>query len=210
ISKAMTGFGIGLPDLDNDGDKDMVTANGRVTRRNRLPGEDFWGDYAERNQIAINEGGGRFTEYLSATDPFLTPVSVSRGLAILDFDNNGKQDCLVTTAANEPRLYRNIFERSGNWIGFQLIDPALGGRNMLGAIIEITTEEQETYRGTVQSDGSYQSANDSRVHFGLGRQIRILKTIVYWPGSSPEEFQIDAVNQYYRLEKGQGKNSLAK
>ena len=58
ISKSMTGFGLAVCDIDNDGDLDLLTANGRVTRRTADSASDFFSDYAERNQIGLNDGSG--------------------------------------------------------------------------------------------------------------------------------------------------------
>lgn len=203
ISKPMTGFGVALPDLDNDGDQDMLTVNGRVTRRTREPGADFLGDYAERNQISLNLGDGRFEE-LQADDPFGLPVEVSRGLVVFDLDNDGRLDCLVTNTGAPARLYLNRFAESGNWVGFQAIDPERGGRHAIGARIELRQSDGSVRFRTIQSDGSYLSATDPRAHFGLGSSQRIGTVRVLWPDQQQEEFTIEQINRYHLLEKGAG------
>lgn len=207
ISKPMTGFGIALTDVDNDGDLDMLTANGRVTRRQRVPGEDFWSDYAERNQISINQGQGKFKEMDSGRDDFVRDVAVSRGLSLADFDNDGKMDCLVVNAGGEARLYENQCEDSGNWIGFSVIDPEKGGRATLNAKVVLEFKDGHSDQRFVQTDGSYLSANDSRVHFGLGARETVDRIVVYWPDGQREAFQFSNINQYFTVRKGEG-NSI--
>lgn len=206
ISRAMTGFGVLTPDLDNDGDQDILTANGRVRRRQRDPTTNFWEAYAERNQISINQGNGKFKE-LEVDDPFRNHTGVSRGLSLLDLDNDGKLDCLVTNADDSAFLYRNRIRKSGNWVGIQTVIPELGGRNALGAIVKLEAESGKSWTRTIQSDGSYLSASDPRAHFGLGDQKSITRAVVIWPDRSTEQFSIDEINRYHVLQKGTG-NSI--
>ena len=205
ISKPMTGFGIGLPDLDNDGDQDMLTVNGRVTRRKRELAPEFWSDYAERNQISLNQGQGKFVEWLSDADPFTNDVSVSRGLAIIDFNNDGKLDCLVSNTAGRAHLYENVFADSGNWVGFELREPEKGKRISIGAEIRIRLPDTKSqFSRTIQTDGSYLSANDPRAHFGLGEADSLDWVQVTWPDQSMESFKIGDINRYHIIEKGTG------
>ena len=204
ISRPMTGFGIGLPDLDNDGDVDMLTVNGRVTRRNRQPADDFWSDYAERNQISLSRDG-KFEEYFSDGDGYLADVGVSRGLCLLDFDNDGRMDCLVTNTSGRARLYRNVYGSSLNWVGVRAVLPAEGGRVALGAEIELVTEGGPVRKKIVHSDGSYQSAGDTRVHFGIASADTILEIRVRWPDQKLEAFDTIEINTYQTLAKGSGR-----
>src|SRR5204863_105374 len=84
-----------------DGRPDLAIVNGRVARR---PGAAptagaVWDDYAERNQLFANEGGGRFRDVSPASPAFCGTPRVSRGLAVGDFDNDGAPDLLVTAVA---------------------------------------------------------------------------------------------------------------
>lgn len=203
ISRPMTGFGIVLPDLENDGDQDMLTVNGRVRRRNRVPGNDFWADYAERNQISVNRGNGKFDEF-KGDDPFCDEVAVSRGLAIIDFDNDGQLDCLVSNTDGRARLYRNRFKDPGNWVGFLATCPAFNDRCDLGATIRIHFPGDKSRIRTVQSDGSYLSASDQRVHFGLGVEDKIEQVEVIWSDQTREFFHVKQINQYHVIKKGEG------
>lgn len=210
ISKPMTGFGIGLPDLDNDGDPDMLVVNGRVTRRKRKPANEFWSDYAEHNQIALNDGRGKYSEVRSPTDGFLSPKETSRGLSIGDYDNDGKLDCLVSNIDGPARLFRNRFADGGNWIGLLPVLPNHGGRSAIGAVVELTigdNDQSSVLRQTVQTDGSYLSAKDPRVHFGLGQRDRVTRIRIIWPDGTKEEYgtkKFLPINRYHVLEQGSG------
>lgn len=202
ISKSMTGFGLAVCDLDNDGDLDLLTANGRVTRRNANPTADFIADYSERNQIGMNDGTGTISNH-NSDDPFTSNLSVSRGLSVFDFDNDGKLDCLTTSMSDDAKLYRNHYSQTGNWIGFRVVDPKLGGRYVYGAVVELSNGER-TLKRVVQTDGSYLSARDPRVHFGLGnsRQVDFVK--VTWPDQTAEQFNIQDIGTYVNLNRGEG------
>lgn len=205
LSAPMTGFGVGLVDLDNDGDVDTLTANGRVTRRNKKLSKPFWSDYAERNQIAMNDGTGKFKEH-DAQDPFLQDIAVSRGLALVDFDNDGKLDCLITNTAGAAKLYRNCFQSDHHWIGFQLTLPDCGNRQAIGAQMILTTDTGKK-SAILQTDGSYLSCRDPRIHFGLGKTESVEYAIIKWPDGSTEKFIDLKVDTYQTLAQGTGKSS---
>ena len=202
ISKSMTGFGLAVCDLDNDGDLDLLTANGRVTRRNSNPNSDFISDYSERNQIGINDGTGTISNH-NSDDPFTSRLSVSRGLSVFDFDNDGKLDCLTTSMADDAKLYRNRCAKTENWIGFRVVDPQLGGRYVYGAVVELLNNGR-TLKRVVQTDGSYLSARDPRVHFGLGNSKQIDFVKVTWPDQTVEQFSIRDIGTYVNLNRGEG------
>ncbi|MDG2469826.1 MAG: CRTAC1 family protein [Pirellulaceae bacterium] len=203
ISKPMTGFGLGTADLDNDGDLDLVTANGRVNRRQPLPAAVFWDDYREPNQIALNDGSGKFMELKSKEDGFLNGALVSRGLAMADFNNDGRLDCLVANIAGRVQIQENVYATKNHWIGFQVTDPSLGGRPVFGAILRLQIDGQTLMR-TVRSDGSYLSANDCRVHFGLGDADDLEGVTVRWPDQSTEFYAVHQLDGYRLIEKGAG------
>ncbi|MDG2382436.1 MAG: CRTAC1 family protein [Pirellulaceae bacterium] len=205
-----TGFGTAMADLENDGDLDLIIANGRVDRisgsemptTEELP--DFWRDYAERDQVMINEGNGEFVDR-SADTPALSGLgSVSRGLACADFDNDGDMDLLVTRIADRPSLLRNVAKQAGHWLGIRAIDPQLN-RDAYGAEVYVNAGDQRWMRW-INPGYSYLSSNDPRAHFGLGEKVTIDSIEVIWPDGSKETFPGPAVDQYVTVRRGDGQS----
>src|SRR5438034_2332005 len=172
-----TGFGAVLADFDLDGALDLAFVNGRIKRasdsvadaaQSLLPGLDpFWRSYAQRNQLFINDGTGRFREISEANPAFCGHAAVGRGLACGDIDNDGALDLLIINAGAPAQLVRNVAPKRGHWVLVRAIDPGLGGRDAYGAEITVRAGARRWWR-LVQPGYSFLVSNDPRVHFGLG------------------------------------------
>ena len=92
----MTGFGTGWIDYDNDGRLDLFVTNGAV---NIIEAGSAGSPcrYAQPSQLLHNEGSGRFRDVSSEAGPFFERLSVGRGVAFGDLDNDGDVDIVVTT-----------------------------------------------------------------------------------------------------------------
>jgi len=198
-----TGFGVVTEDFDRDGFLDLAVANGRVKRESDALGPDHWSPYAERHQVFRNLGNGQFKDLSANIRSICGMPSVGRGLASGDFDNDGAQDLLLTTAGGEARLYRNVCPESGHWLGVHAIDPALNGPS-LGAVVDLK-HGGRTQTRLVSTCLSYLSAGPASVHFGLGDSTAVESLIVAWPNGSRESFPVPGVDRYLRIEKGSGR-----
>ena len=202
-----TGFGTVLADFDLDGDLDLAYANGRVfagkpAANDHLP--SFWLPYAESNSLFENDGQGHFTSASDANPGFCGTPEVGRSLCAGDIDNDGDIDLLVTTTAGPARLFRNIAERKGHWLLIRAVDPMLR-RDAYGAIVSLKAGDR-TWQRLVNPGASYQSSNDPRVHFGLGKAEHIDELRVRWPDGTDELFPGGEVDRFVTLEKGAGKS----
>ena len=202
-----TGFGTVMADIDNDGDQDLLIANGRVTRETGpLPEtseslDPFWRDYAQRNQILLNDGTGRFTDASLANDAMCGRGNVSRGLACADFDNDGALDLLITHVAEPPSLLRNIGAK-GHWLMVRARDAKLK-RDVYGAQVVVIAGEKRWQR-QVNPGYSYLCSNDHRVHFGLGELTEVDAIDVIWPDGQVERFAGGSVDRLVELTRGEG------
>jgi hypothetical protein len=207
-----TGFGTVLGDFDHDGALDLAVVNGRVARaggRAAAPGPGpaalapFWRDYAERNQLFANAGGGRFRDISPDNAPFCGTAAVARGLACGDLDGDGALDLLVTTVAGRARLYRNVAPGRGHWLLVRALDPALK-RDAYGAEVTVRAGGRR-WRRWLSPGSSYLCSNDPRAHFGLGQAERVDAVEVRWPDGSAEVFPGCGADRVVVLRKGSGK-----
>jgi hypothetical protein len=204
-----TGFGTTFADFDNDGDPDLAVVNGRVRRAPQSPaGGSFWAEYAERNQVFANGGGGKFTDVSESNPAFCGAPAVSRGLACGDVDNDGAPDLLVSSVAGPACFYRGVAAAGDgperHWLIVRAIDPKLGGRDAYGAEVTVTAAGRAR-KALVNPGYSYASSNDPRAHFGLGDADRIDSIDVLWPDGTQESFGPAPADQILVIKKGEGR-----
>lgn len=206
-----TGFGVGFFDLDLDADEDLVMVNGRVKRPTEstpktaasgAPTGDFWQPYRQRGQLFLNDGAGsaKFREVTSQMDALLTGLSLSRGLAMGDIDNDGDVDLLVNRTSEPAALYINEHPRSGAWVRLKVVDRQWGGRDAYGAVVTIVSTGGKVMR-LVQPGTSYMSSHDARIHVGLGKIDRLEHVDVVWPDGVATSFPIHEINREHVLER---------
>src|SRR5439155_23770793 len=162
----------------------------------------FWSRYAQRNQLFVNDGRGRFRDISEADEAFCRTAAVSRGLACADLNGDGALDLLVTTIAGPARLYRNVAPKRGHWLLIRALDPALH-RDAYGAEITVRAGGRRWVRG-INPGYSYLSSNDPRAHFGLGPSPRVDQIEVLWPDGSQEAFPGGATDRILVVRKGEG------
>lgn len=207
VSINYTAFGTAFADLDLDGDLDLLTVNGRVTRalpHSTASVSEHWRHYAEPNQVFLNDGAGRFIELGQRAATFINAVEVSRGLTLGDLDSDGDLDVVVSNANGTVRLYRNEFPRSGNWLIVSAIEPSLK-REAFGTIVTVVTADQRI-RVPVTPTVSYLSSRDPRAHFGLGQTSQVESIHVLWPDGAQEVFSGGPVNRLVEVHRGDGVN----
>jgi len=207
ISTPFLGFGVRFFDYDNDGWKDIIVANGHVNPQ--VDKYSFGVTYAERALLFHNLKNDRFEEIGPKAGPALAKRRVARGLAVADFFNKGTIDVLMTTLDGSPVLLRNMTNISaggGHWIGLKLIGTK-SSHDAYGARVEIEAGGLKQY-DEVRSNSSFESASDSRLHFGLGAAQSVSHVIIRWPSGIVQKLGPYHANQQVVIEEsGQpGKN----
>ena len=197
-----TGFGAQWFDYDNDGWQDLFIANGGVTLGGASPARGS--RYAQRKQLFHNQGRGRpFRQVSSEAGPVFQMEEVSRAAAFGDIDNDGAMDILVANNNGPVRLLRNQIGRRRHWLTVKLEAEKLN-RFAIGARVTVIRGGSDPLVGRVHTDSGYLSANDVRVHFGLGDQPEIEAVQVTWPDGSKERFENVRCDRIVTLRQGSG------
>jgi hypothetical protein len=166
LTAGSSGWGVGLEDFDNDGWKDLLVAQSHVL--DNVEAIDHSLHYLEPPLLALNQNG-RFERAVSGV---ATPIA-GRGLAFGDLNNDGWMDAVITVLGGHPLVLMN---RGGNqhWLTITLRGTR-SNRDGLGARVNVNG--QTRYATTA---GSYLSANDKRLHFGLG-SAKTASVEIAWP-----------------------------
>jgi hypothetical protein len=192
-------WGAGIVDLDNDGYPDIFMVTGSVYPEveRKLP------QYPNKTPRVVfrNLGNRTFEELTQQAGPGVTEAHCSRGCAFGDFDNDGDIDILIVNLNEPPSLLRNDVTGKHNWLKVKL-EGVKSNRSAVGARVLVH------YGGKVQaqavvSQSSFYSANDPRLHFGLGASTSA-DVEIFWPNGLHEKFKNIAANQLLTLREGTG------
>jgi len=187
-----TAFGTGFLDVGNDGDLDLLAVNGAVTLIPELVrrGDPF--PLHQPDQLFLDDGGGRWLEAAEDSAPDLRLPRVSRGAAFGDVDNDGDTDVLVVDLAAPVRLLiQEGTPEPGSWVGIRARLREENGalRDALGARVALLREGEPVRVLRVATDGSFASASDPRVLFGLGERSSAYNGVrVYWPDGTVRDY----------------------
>ena len=190
ITLPLLGWGCGFTDFDNDGNKDLWTANGQV-----YPEADKLGSTSYLQSVAIFEN--RESKFYPT--PPLPYHNSYRGAATADYNNDGKMDLVVLPIEGRPLLLENRSTSEYSWIAFKLEGKGCN-RDAIGAKIEI---EQcgKKQMDTLRNGGSYISRNDPRIHFGLGSCPAVDQAVITWPCGKIQVLKNLKVNQYLSVQE---------
>ncbi|MDQ1473756.1 MAG: enediyne biosynthesis protein [Bryobacterales bacterium] len=173
LSVDASGWCAGFVDLNNDGWKDIFTANSHVNDQvERLESTA----YRQANSIFMNLGNGHFSDVSAAAGADFQARRAHRGCAFADFDGDGKLDVVVSALGEPAELWENVSPGREHWIDIQLVGRK-SNRDGIGAKIHIGTQVNHMTTAT-----GYASSSHTPVHFGLGTMQQIGTVEIDWPG----------------------------
>jgi enediyne biosynthesis protein E4 len=187
-------WGVGVADLDNDGNPDLFWVTGGIYPEQR-------DNYNTPRIVFRNLGKGRFEELMEAAGPGVKALHSSRGCAFGDFDNDGDVDVLVVNHNELPSLLRNDVSGGNHWLKFKLTGVE-SNRSAIGARVTVRYGDKIQAQ-EVLSQSSYLSVNDCRLHFGLGKAATA-DVEVRWPLGKVEKISGVAADQLVFLKEGSG------
>jgi hypothetical protein len=195
------GWGTGFMDYDNDGWKDIFMVNGHVYPD---AGDHDWGtSYAERPLLFHNMKDGKFELVPPVTGTGLADVIAGRGAAFGDLFNDGKIDVVISPIDGPAVLLRNVNPDRHHWVELKLVGGPKSPRDAMCATVFLKANGM-TQRDDVMSSGSYISANDQRLHFGLGDATDAGTAEIRWPSGAKQTVKLPAVDRIYTITEGAG------
>jgi hypothetical protein len=197
----MSGWGLKFLDYDNDGDLDLILANG------------FPDDLIDQTSSSVkwkeplllfHNDGHAFKDVSAESGPVFAKSFPARGLAVGDFNNDGGLDVLISNNDAAPVLLRNNVGRGNHWLGVHLVGRKCN-TDAIGA--RITYQAGDLTRSRMKvGGGSFLSSHDPRVILGIGRRSKMDWIEVRWPQPSGavERFTDVPINRYITLIEGTG------
>jgi hypothetical protein len=174
LSVKHSGWGLGLFDFNNDGWKDLFTANSHVNDRVEMFEPAV---YREKDAVFANSGG-TFREVTG--DDGLSLVKAHRGAAFADFNGDGRIDAVVSALGETAELWENISPEPQHWIDLRLTGTK-SNRDGIGARVRIGSQYAE-----MTTAAGYASSIDTLLHFGLGNLTIVPKIEIKWPSGAVE------------------------
>jgi hypothetical protein len=192
-------WGTGFVDFDNDGYPDILIAAGTVYPEL----EHLYAKYPAKNPRLLfrNRGNGTFTELGDEAGAAINERHISRGVAFGDFDNDGDLDVLIMNRNEPPSLLRNDVPSGNHWIKVR-VEGTKSNRSGIGTRV-LVHYDGKVQAQTVTSQASYLSANDPRLHFGLGKTSTV-DIEIYWPTGAKEGYKAVAADQLVTIQEGKG------
>jgi len=217
------GWAAKFGDFDNDGWPDLFVVNGlrSAGKENYIPvllnlitkpGVDFtdvrnwpeignmtWSGY-QKKKMFRNVGGQDFVEI--SADAGVDNDLDGRGIAMADFDNDGRLDLFQTNADQKALLYHGVTDGSGNWVQF-LLTGTNSNRDAIGARIRIRAGGLTQIR-EIDGGNGYAGQSTKRAHFGIGKAGAIDEVEIRWPSGHIDKLGPLRANTLHKIVEGQG------
>ena len=185
ISATHSGWGLKFFDYDNDGWKDLFIAQGHVMDNVETT---FPGLHYLEAPVMIRNNRGKFQDVSAQSGEPFRVARAARGAAFGDLDNDGQIEIAINVLNGPAMILKNQRDNGNHWLIVNAKGTA-SNRDAIGAKIRVVSESGLEQYGIVNPAGSYASAGDRRVHFGLGKDKTITRLEITWPSGLTQRLE---------------------
>jgi hypothetical protein len=199
-TKLMSGWGLKFFDYDNDGNLDLIIANGHPDDLI----ESIYDNVKYREPLLLFHNSGKGLKNVTAeSGPVFSMPMSARGLALGDFNNDGAVDVLISNNNEAPVLLRNNIGNRNHWLGLKLVGKT-ANIDAIGARVTYQAGDLKRSRMKV-GGGSFLSSHDSRIVLGLGEHTSMDWLEIVWPQPSglKQRFTNLPIDRYLTIREGQ-------
>ena len=152
--------------------------------------------------MSRNLGEGKFEKVSDQLGPDFVKPTAGRGSAVADFDNDGDLDIAISNSNDYPQLLRNDGGNANHWLEVMLVG-VKSNRDGRGAALKLISERFVEYR-QAQGGMGYMSAQDPRIHFGLGQRKSVESLEITWPSGAVDKLANVPIDQIITVKEGRG------
>lgn len=185
----LSGWCAAFLDVDNDGWKDIFTANSHAN--DRVSDSSGW---SLPNSVWVNDGHGRFQD-VTAQSGLAEAVAAHRGCGIADFDGDGRLDIAVVVLGGNAELWHNETESANRWLTVRLVGTKTN-RDGIGARVTVGQQVR-----TMTTAVGYASSSHAGLHFGLGPNSSTVRVEVQWPSGARQVLDGVKPNQVVEIKE---------
>jgi len=187
-----SGWSTGFTDYNNDGWKDIYSANGDVDMVNAKS--------PQHDTIFENVDGKVFQDVSEEVGKDFLRKGYQRGSAFADLNNDGAMDIVVTSLNEPPRILMNSGDNGNHWLVLKLVGHK-SARDAIGARVKVTTASGRVLYNHVAISVGFMSSSDKRVHFGLGNETNIRSIEIRWPSGGQQALNGVAADQILTVDE---------
>ena len=192
MSGSRSGWSTGFIDYNNDGWKDLFSANGDV--------DSLTQELRQQDTMFENQDGREFLDVTQEMGNDFLRIGFQRGSAFADLNNDGFMDIVVTSLNQKPRILVNSADNKNHWLLMRLIGHK-SNRDAIGAKIKVTMPSGRTLYNHVTTSVGFLSSSDRRVHFGLGKETGVTSIELRWPSGLTQTLNNVPADQILTLEE---------
>jgi len=192
-TRQLTGWGTGLFDFDNDGWKDLFSANAHFPYLDKLMGLPTGLPCSIFRNV-----NGRFRDGSAEAGPSFRIAGYHRGVAFADFDGDGKVDAVVSALNAPAHLFRNVTANAGHWLAVKLIGTR-SNRDGIGAEVQAALPGGTVLYNHATTSVGYASSSEPLVRFGLGKETRVRELRISWPSGEKQVLENVAADRVVEI-----------